>query len=348
VVATGPVAELAALVDASIAVSGAGLEQAVFGTVDPTAIAAALVDHVTATVGPPARATSYRPGVGVVAGLDLDDGSSVVIKVHRWNATRERLVDVQRVQSWLARRSLPVPRPLGRVEALGRGIATTEEHRPGEDADGHDPSVRRGVARMLHAVVAAASTLDLDVDVGVPWLLRAPGGPTWPEPHDVRFDFAATAIGAEWIDAAARRARQVLSSVSARRPVVAHLDWRTENLGFAGTDVVAIYDWDALAHADEAVVVGMSAAQFCSNWRLGHPVPSVDEMVAFVDDYEAARGRPFDGEELLRLDAANLWLVAYGARCQHSDLRLRPDLAGAPEEGWLGLFDARSTSPWRR
>jgi hypothetical protein len=337
---------LAELVRESVAMCGPGLELALFGTADAAIVARLLADHVAATIGPPARATSYRAGVGVVVGVALEDGSVVVVKVHRWNVSRRRLADVQRVQSWLADRSLPAPRPLGHVEALGHGFATIEEHRPGEDADGHDPTVRRSMAQMLDAFVTATRALDVEVDVGMPWPLRSERGPLWPEPHSVRFDFEATATGAGRIDHAARRAMEALATVPARRPIVAHLDWRTENLAFGGADVVAIYDWDALAHADEAVVVGMAAAQFCSNWRLGHPLPSIAEIVSFVDDYEAARGHPFDHDERARLDAANLWLIAYGARCQHSDQHLRPDLADTPDQGWLGLLDRRPASLW--
>ena len=122
-------------------------------------------------------------------------------------------------------------------------------------------------------------------------------------------------------------------------------DRRTESLGFVDDVVEAIYDWDSLAVTTEAALVGATAAQFCANWQLGHALPSVGEMRGFVADYEQHRGRPFSKAELCALDGANLALVAYGAQCQHSDMRFYPDLGGTIDDGWNGLLRARGLAP---
>lgn len=125
--------------------------------------------------------------------------------------------------------------------------------------------------------------------------------------------------------------------------VIGHFDWRTQNLAFDGTHVVAIYDWDSLAIAPEPVVVGAAAGQFTIDWTAGDadPPPTVDEMRAFVADYEDARGSAFSRDERELLDAANLGLIAYGARTQHSDNVLRPDLGDSTGVGWLRLLRER-------
>ena len=64
-------------------------------------------------------------------------------------------------------------------------------------------------------------------------------------------------------------------------------------------------------------------------------------MRAFVGDYERARGAPFAPSELDALDAANLAMIAYGARCQHSDQLLRPDLGDNVAIGWPRLLPPR-------
>jgi hypothetical protein len=125
---------------------------------------------------------------------------------------------------------------------------------------------------------------------------------------------------------------------------IGHFDWRVGNLGFDAGEVSAIYDWDSVAAAPEAVIVGSSAAQFSADWGADaepDPLPSVEEMVAFVEEYEAARGSRFDAAEREQLDAANLALIAYGARCQHSDVTLHPDLGSSASNRFLRLLRER-------
>ena len=299
---------LAELVASSIDEWDGRLEQALLGTSEPYLVAQQLEDFVAAVFSEPTGAVLYRTGVGIVAGLALVDGSAVVLKLHRWNVSLERLSAVQEVQLHLARQGLPAPMPLARPAPLGQGIATVEQHLPGECANGPKPAVRRAVADMLHRFVVAATPLG-DVDVGAPLLLRPHGAPLWDEPHSIRFDFDATASGAEWIDEAAREARKRLDADSGP-PVIGHFDWRVGNLGFSGSRITAIYDWDSVARASEAVIVGANAAQFCTDWAsdADDPLPTVQEMIAFVVDYEQARGTPFTQQERQQLDAANLAL----------------------------------------
>jgi hypothetical protein len=102
-------------------------------------------------------------------------------------------------------------------------------------------------------------------------------------------------------------------------------------------------DWDSLATAPEAVVVGNTAAQFTAYWASNDPdpIPTLEEMRTFVDDYELERGRPFSAAEREPLDAANLFLCAYGARCQHSNLALQPEIGCTPRAQWLRLLRRR-------
>jgi hypothetical protein len=122
------------------------------------------------------------------------------------------------------------------------------------------------------------------------------------EPHDVRFDFDATTAGAEWIDDLARSALERMDRDLPR--AVGHLDWRVENLGFDGTQVSAIYDWDSVWLSPEPVTVGQAAASFSTDWRIGPTTfPTHHDMASFVDDYQEARGKSFTGRERGVLDA---------------------------------------------
>jgi hypothetical protein len=318
------------------------VELAILGTGDPEEIATRIETFVSLECGPVSEGVFYRPGVGIVAGLRLVNGSEVVVKVHRWNVSFARLEAIQNVQTALADRGLPVPRPLARPLRFGLGIATIEELRRGGGANGRDPAVRRMIAEGLRSFVSTARPLVGEVDVGAPLMLRPPGSPLWFEPHDVRFDFEGTAAGAEWIDSLAGLARERLEHVGSD-VVIGHFDWRIENLGFQDDEIVAIYDWDSVCVAPEAVVVGNAAAQFTTDWTVpeADPLPSVSEMRSFVSDYELARGSAFNAFEREILDAANLFLCAYGARCQHSDMTKHPEIARTVDPGWCRLLGER-------
>lgn len=318
--------------------SSSRLRLALFDTSDPTVIAHTVGELLAKALAPLSSVEFLREGVGLVLGAVLDDGRAVVVKVHRWKATLVRLAAIQRVQRLLADEGIPAPRPLVEPLPVGSGIATIEELLPGDSANGHQPSVRKSVAAGLATFIDVAGRIDPVPAVGLASLTPSADGPLWGEPHDLRFDFEATSTGAEWIDELAEEARQKLAGASLPA-VVAHLDWRVENLGFAGHELTAIYDWDSVGLAPEPAAVGHAAAQFSTDWRIGHStLPSITEMRSFVSDYELHRGTRFDPEERAVLDAANLLLCAYGARCQHSDRALFPEMAGPPDAGWENVL----------
>ncbi|MET0904049.1 MAG: hypothetical protein ABWZ52_12475 [Acidimicrobiales bacterium] len=333
-----PLVDLAAR---SMSLVGAHLELDLLGTTDPDEVASAIA-AACRPLGEVHEGRFYEVGVGLVVGVQLDSDMAVVFKLHWFNATSERLTACLEVQAHLHDAGLPAPRPLLPVLAIGSGFATVEELRTGAIADGRDPLVRRALATELHRLVEAARPLGRDVALDPLWLPASADDPLWATPHDLRFDFEATAAGAEWIDELAKAANE-----RRRRDdgdlVIGHLDWRVQNLAFEGTRVVAIYDWDSLGLASEPAIVGQAAGGFPIDWRAGHPdpPPTVDEMRAFVGDYERARGAPFTATELDALDAANLTMIAYGARCQHSDQQLRPDLGDNRAIGWPRLLRER-------
>lgn len=117
------------------------LEEAVFATTDPDRVAGVLTGFLESTVGRVREAIFYSPGVGVVVGVRLEDGRDVVVKVHRWNVTVDRLEAIQRVQTRLADMGMPWPRPLAPPQPLGGGLATVEDLLPNGPADGHDPAL---------------------------------------------------------------------------------------------------------------------------------------------------------------------------------------------------------------
>jgi hypothetical protein len=320
------------------------LEEHLLGTTDSDEIAFKIEKFVEDELGTAFKAIFYTTSVGIVAGFRLlESGLDVVVKIMQWGVTEERLVEVRKVQEHLAQLGLPAPKPLVGPKRVDSGFGLIEEMKTGNHANGADPDVRKSIAFGFRRFVEAAQPLVGKAKVGTPLVLLDDLKTLWPEPHDLRFDFQATSEGAEWIDHYGEQARGILRDVTGDL-AIGHFDWRVQNLAFCGSEIVAIYDWDSVGVAPEAVIVGCAAAAFSSTWVNPEidSLPSVEEMKSFVEYYEAARGTSFNKDELKFLDAANLWLCAYLACCQHSNLVLG-DTPTAGGTSWIGLLHERGS-----
>jgi hypothetical protein len=298
------------------------VEPVIFGDASPSTIATAF-ETLVATRLPTTivDAIFYQSSVGAVAGVVLADGRRVVVKAHAPHVPVARLAAMQDTMRTLAGAGFPCPAPVGDIATIGpSGAHATIETLvdAGEVRDGHEPAVRRELARRLAELTAIAVVTPAREALGASWFSGLPAGVVWPRPHSALFDFAATTAGAGWIDALAVRARAV---PRAGRRVVGHFDWRAEHARFAGDTMTVAYDWDSL-HVDlEPVVVGAAAHAFCANWEREDIIaaPSADEARAFIAEYEAARGAPFDPDERRTLAGALVYSTAYTARCVHAN-----------------------------
>jgi hypothetical protein len=157
-------------------------------------------------------------------------------------------------------------------------------------------------------------------------------GSLYPEPHSPLFDFEATAAGAAWIDDLAGRAARLRSS-DPTPPVVAHTDWSARNIRLGEERLLAIYDWDSVALTPESTAVGQAAATWCvTSEPDGSIFPALDEVTAYIEDYEAAVGSRLSPVQWRAAGAAVSWVLAYTARCEHSlsaTGQARPDQHGA-------------------
>jgi Phosphotransferase enzyme family len=287
---------------------GGRVERSIFGTADPDEIW-----RLARAACPEAiECFAFEVSVGALLGLRLRDGTRVALKIHTDRFGDGYLAAVQRVQAHLWDRGFPCPKPLG-----VRSRATIEEWRDeGTYRDAHEPEVRAVLARQLAELFR--QTADLQPLVGMEPFFPPAGGPLWPKPHNVLFDFEATAAGADWIDEIARVAKDRRDSVPGRL-VIGHGDWSVKHFRFDGLRPTVIYDWDSLNTDYEAVFVGGAAASFTYTERLPVDVwPDVGEASAFLDECEQARDTQFDLSERRAAQAAAVYSRAYSTRCSHA------------------------------
>jgi hypothetical protein len=283
------------------------LERSILGTDDPEEI----WRQALAVCPDAVDCFAFEVSVGALFGLLLRDGSRVALKIHP-ERDAPSLEAVQRVQAHLLEHGFPCPQPLG-----VHGRATLERwFDEGSYRDAHEPAVRRVVAEYLALLVRLAGKLH--PLSGLEPYFPPPDAPLWPIPHNVLFDFDATAAGAEWIDDIARAAKP-LRDARVGELVIGHGDWTVNHFRFRGVRPTVVYDWSSLGTDYETTYVGVAASGFTYTVHL--PVaalPTVAEARAFFEDYERARGRPFSLEERRAAHAAAVYGQAYGARCAHA------------------------------
>jgi Ser/Thr protein kinase RdoA (MazF antagonist) len=298
------------------------LERALFGSGDPEVIARAVDSWCRAHLGSAIDAYEFfDSSSGSVHGVRLADGRRVVVKAHRSAVDSAYMSAVQDLQRALADSGYPAPRPLVPAVPLGTGFASAETMLVAPKVSAFEPAVRDALAVGLADFVArAAPHRDRIAAHRAP--MEVPHGALYPEPHSPRFDFDATAAGAEWIDDLARRARARMRVESER--VLMHGDWRIDNVRVADGRVVAVYDWDSLHVLPEAVGLAPAALTYTVDWgQTGRLFPYPSEIAAFIATYEAARGAAVDHDLLA---AAMVATLTYGARCEHCVPGLvRPD-----------------------
>ncbi len=324
------------------------VERDVFGTTDPPELVAAVDAFCRERLGSGVGGYEfYAASVCSVHGVRLTDGRRVVVKVHRAGADTAHLEAVHAVQRHLADAGFPAPRPLVAPAPLAGGVAVAETMLSRDGwADAHDPAVRRLVAAGLARQIERCREL-----IDLPGL-KASGLVTrqlWSRPHDRRFDFVATAAGAEWIDRLAAEAWSRLGDEAAGDVVVGHNDWRVEHLRFAGGVLSAVWDWDSVSLGPEPAYVGSAAHTFPSDGTIDglRCVPTLAEALAFIADYEEARGAPFSAAERRTATVSLVATMAYDARCEHSDARTamgtRPPRSASnsvPADGFCGFLAA--------
>lgn len=263
----------------------------------------------------PTEVRFFRMSVGAVFGLALRDGRGVIVKLHLPREPLERLRSVQWVQRELAGAGFPCPRPVGEAGLVLELPTTTEELLDGgEERDAHDPRVRRIMAQTLSELIRLTSSMKRRTrsQAAGPWRLRKAFGPS----RATRFSTSRRPRLARNGSTGSPRLR---ARVPPSRLVAGHADWVAKHFRFRGDEVHVIYDWDSLRLEPEPQLVAGAAVHF--PYTEAFPVPrvaSLDELRAFVEEYEHERPTPFAREERSAVWAYAVYALAYTARCEHA------------------------------
>ncbi len=108
----------------------------------------------------------------------------------------------------------------------------------------------------------------------------------------------------------ARRVASVLNA-STLPDVVGHADWTATNVEWRDGDLHVVHDWDSLAYLPEAALAGGASVIFTQDT---YAAATLEESKAFLESYEALRGRPWTAAERSVCWAAGLWNLAFDAK----------------------------------
>ena len=307
--------------------------QAFFGGRGDEQIAALVEELAHAQLGQRVVGARFATkSVGVVFGLELESGESLVLKLFDRALPPASLESVHRCVARLVAASYPATPPRSGAFVTSDGIlGAFYELLDGTPRDGHEPTVRRELARSLAelaGILASEPITDLP-------LAPTRGEPLWPPPHRSFLTLESSTKEALRIDAAGHAAQQEVKA-QALPLLPAHFDWGVKNARFEGDRVIAVYDWDSLVAASEAEMVGRASVQFTAQWDFpARLTPAPAEEAAFASDYERARGKAFSGDERRVLAAAATYTVAQIARLELA--------AGIErEDGFLAMQRARA------
>jgi len=276
-----------------------------------------------------------KKSVGAVFGIVLESGEPAVLKLFNRSYAVSELVAMHQCLAGAAAHGFPVARQRSEIFQAADGVfGAFFAYLDGRQRDAHEPPVRRELARSLaelNGLLAPLDTTGLPVAPGRQEALWPPAQRIWElrelDNEDTRF-----------IDAHARAAQLELKKSKLARAAT-HLDWGVKNIRFRDDAVCAVYDSDSLHAASEAESVGRAAAQFTAQWDIPALLtPTPNEARAFVDEYQAARGRKLSRAERTVAAAAARYLVASVARLEL--------LSGVPEaDNYRGLLRNYDSQP---
>ena len=267
---------------------------------------ALLADWCLRYLGAPFERVLFRSGfLSEVVGVELPGGLRAVVKTRPF---QPRIAACLQVQAALARVGFPCPEPLT-VATRVHGMTVTAET---EVPDGSPLPAEAGaapfaalLARLIGSAPAPAAVPDLVPSP--PWTGRdRPGRGLWPDLDEHGQDLNLVG-GPEWIDDAARRVRERLTSTPGR-VCIGHGDWESQNIRWTGRDPLVVHDWDSVIAQPETAIVGLAAAVWPREEGPDVVTASVAQTADFITSFQLQAGREWDRREIRNAWAAGLWV----------------------------------------
>jgi hypothetical protein len=265
---------------------------------------ALLADWCLRYLGAPVEQVIFRSGfLSDVVDVELSNGLGAVVKTRPF---QPRIAACLQVQASLARVGFPCPEPLtGATRVNDMTVTAEREVRGGSPLP---PEAGAGafaalLARLIASAPAAAAVPSLLPSP--PWTAwDHPGRRLWPDLDEHGQDLNLV-VGPEWVDDAARRVRERLTSTPAR-VLIGHGDWASQNIRWTDDDPLVVHDWDSVIAQPEAAIVGLAAAMWPSE-EGSDITASVAQTADFIAGYQLHAGREWSRNEIRDAWAAGLW-----------------------------------------
>ena len=253
----------------------------------------------------------FRSGhLAQVVGAELADGRPVVIKVRPFEP---RLAGCTAVQARLAEAGFPCPRPLAGPSLAGGLAVTAETSIPGGGQRPPEHGAAPFAALLARLVASAPAVTSVpSLAPSPPWTgWDHPGARLWPD-HDHEGRDLNESPGPQWLDRAAGWVRQRMSACH-EPPRIGHGDWESQNIRWAGDQVLAVHDWDSVIAQPEVAVVGLAAAVWAAAGEPGQAA-TVEQSADFITCYQAASGERWTRRQVQQAWAAGLWVRLFNAK----------------------------------
>ena len=265
-----------------------------------------LADWCLRYLGAPLDRVLFRSGfLSEVVGVELSSGLRAVVKARPF---QPRIAGCLQVQAALARVGFPCPEPLTVATRVHGMTVTAETEVPG----GGPLSPEAGaapfaalLARLIGSAPAPAAVPDLVPSP--PWAgWDHPGRGLWPDLDEHGQDLNLVA-GPAWVEDAARRVRERLTSTPGR-VCIGHGDWESQNIRWTGRDPLVVHDWDSVIAQPETAIVGLAAAMWPREEGPDVVTASVAQTADFITSSQHQAGRDWDRWEIRDAWAAGLWV----------------------------------------
>jgi hypothetical protein len=263
-----------------------------------------LADWCLRHLGGPVERVLFRSGfLSEVVGVELSTGLRAVVKARPF---QPRIAGCVQVQAALADAGFPCPKPMTGATRLNGMTITAETAVAGGGplpADAGAAPFAALLARLIESAPSPAAVSSLAPSP--PWAgWDHPGRRLWPDLDEHGQDLNLVAVP-EWVDDAARRVRERLTSTRGRLRI-GHGDWESQNIRWTGRDPLVVHDWDSVIAQPEAAIVGLAAAMWPSEVG-SDETASVAQTDEFITAYQLEAGREWDHSEIRDAWAAGLW-----------------------------------------